>query len=301
MSSTLCDIENVIILVALVILFCLSLKRRQLNLNGGGNLLRIDLNMSHVLKGIACVFILLGHYGQRKSALMPDVGMISTMVWRTTANIGLVWFMFFSGYGLSLKHIEKSEVLGKWWKRLKKVYLPLLFTCVITTIIYFALPIKFDTETSKTLWIVPEIAAIHNGKLSEWLPGMFGWLDWYVFCIMIFYSLFYLSYYIMKKTGWNQTLILSIMMAGYFVWAHKVFGPPAAHWYRFIWTFLLGHIIARMKELDKSYAFLILLPFVALILLEGKIMVADYWLAIYGLLIVSVLNRYFEVNLKSAS
>ena len=43
-----------------------------------------------------------------------------------------------------------------------------------------------------------------------------------------------------------------------------------------------------------------LLPFVGLMLLESKTMMADYWLGIYGLLIVSVLNRYFEVKKGSA-
>lgn len=259
----------------------------------------IDLNMSHAMKGIACIFILLGHYGQRKSDQILDVGLITKAVWMSTANIGLVWFMFFSGYGLSLKHMEKNEVIGKWWKRLKKVYLPLLFTCVIATFIYALLPVKFDAETSKTLWIVPQIAAIHNGYLSVWLPGMFGWLDWYVFCIMIFYTLFYISYYIMKKSGRNQTLILSIMMVGYFAWAYKVFGPPAAHWYRYIWTFLLGHVIARTKELDKSYTLLVLLPFITLTLIEGKGIMAGYLIAIYSLVIVSIINRYFEVKKHS--
>ena len=80
-------------------------------------MLTIDLNMSKAMKGIACVFILLGHYGQRKAALMPDAGFISKAVWMSTANIGLVWFMFFSGYGLSLKHMEKSEIMRKWWNR----------------------------------------------------------------------------------------------------------------------------------------------------------------------------------------
>lgn len=204
------------------------------------------------MKGIACVFILLGHYGQRKAALMPDAGFISKAVWMSTANIGLVWFMFFSGYGLSLKHMEKGEIMGKWWNRLKKVYLPLLFTSLISIGAYALLPMKFDAAMSKKLWLVDEIAAIHQGNFMGWFPSAFGWLDWYVFCIMIFYTLFYLSYFIMKKTGWNQTLVLSFLMVAYFVWAYKVFGTPAAHWYRFIWTFLLGHIIANNAFLEAS-------------------------------------------------
>ena len=300
MTPLLCDIENLAILLILSTLFFISLTKNNSASNGGGRLLAIDLNMSQAMKGIACVFILLGHYGQRKAALMPDAGFISKAVWMSTANIGLVWFMFFSGYGLSLKHMEKTEIMGKWWNRLKKVYLPLLFTSFISIGVYALLPMNFNAVMSKKLWLADEIAAIHQGNFMGWFPSAFGWLDWYVICIMIFYTLFYLSYFIMKKTGWNQTLVLSFMMVAYFVWAYKVFGPPAAHWYRFIWTFLLGHIIARQSSEDKSYVLLMLLPFVGLMLLESKTMMADYWLGIYGLLIASVLNRYFEVKKGSA-
>lgn len=113
----------------------------------------------------------------------------------STANIGLVWFMFFSGYGLSLKHMEKGEIMGKWWNRFKKVYLPLLFTSFISIGVYALLPMKFNVTMSKKLWLVDEIAAIHQGNFMGWFPSAFGWLDWYVFCIMIFYTLFYLSYF----------------------------------------------------------------------------------------------------------
>ena len=289
------DIENCIILLIIGVLFILGLKKKARS-RIGGKFLCIDLNMSKAMKGIACIFILLGHYGQRKSSLIPEAGLISKAVWQTTANIGLLWFMFFSGYGLSLKNMATSEIFGKWWNRIKKVYLPLLFTSIITTVIYALLPIKFNATTAKTLWISDAIVAIHNGDIRGWLPGMFGWLDWYVFCIMIFYTLFYLSYYIMKKMHWNQTLVLSVMMVGYFVWAYSFFGPSSAHWYRFIWVFLLGHIIARQQSEDKSFMILMLLPFIGLILLESKEMIADYWLGLYGLLIIAILNRYYQVK-----
>lgn len=287
------DVENLLIAIILCFFFFFSLRKK--NNYSGGQLLIIDLNMSKAMKGVACVFILLGHYGQRKNGLVP-AGLFSKTVWCSTANIGLVWFMFFSGYGLSLKHMVKEKVFREWWNRLLKVYLPLLFTSVIAIMIYALLPVKYNPSTAKALWIVDEIAAIHDGRFCDWIPSLFGWLDWYVFCIMIFYSLFYLSYYLMKRTGWNQTLILSAMMVLYFVWAYKIFGPLAAQWYRFIWAFLLGHIIARQKSEDKSYMLLLFLPFVGLIFLEGKVMIADYLLAVYGLLLVSVLNRWYEVK-----
>ena len=48
--------------------------------------------MSQALKGIACVFILMGHWGQRKFDIDMPWG-ISKVVWQTTATTALVWFM----------------------------------------------------------------------------------------------------------------------------------------------------------------------------------------------------------------
>ena len=38
------------------------------------------------------------------------------------------------------------------------------------------------------------------------------------------------------------------MMMIYFIWAYNYYGLPAAHYYRYPWVFMLGHIIARWNK-----------------------------------------------------
>ena len=94
------DIELVLLLVVMAILFLVGLRKREKPV--AGKFTGIDLPMSQALKGIACVLILMGHYAARLIT-MDESTTISMMVYRTTANVALALFMYFSGYGLSVK------------------------------------------------------------------------------------------------------------------------------------------------------------------------------------------------------
>lgn len=100
MHFTECDVEFIILIFSLILLFCLSLKNRMMKSSKG--FLEIDLDMSFMMKGIACILILMGHYVNLTSSIVEH-GSLSKYIYLTSANIGLVWFMFFSGYGISLK------------------------------------------------------------------------------------------------------------------------------------------------------------------------------------------------------
>lgn len=289
------DIEYLILFLLIAICFFFSLKRKK-NVCHVKSFC-IDKDFSIIMKGIACLFILFGHYGQRRAMLLPDAGLVSTATWNLTANIGLVWFMFFSGYGLSLSKIDNT--FCAWKHRLLKVYLPLLFVSLLTLILYFILPNKFSAEDAKILWISPHIEALHSGNYGQIIPFLFGWPDWYVFCIMILYSIFYLSFWISHKTNKSQTIILSIFLLIYFIFAYLYFGPPQAHWYRFIWVFLLGHIVAKQNMLSFNKSLLLLAPFLCVIFLDGKIMLLSYFIGFYSLLVASIISKYYNVKSKS--
>ena len=289
--------EYLIILFLICLLFLISLNKQQ-SANGNNGFFIIDLSYSQAIKGIACLFILMGHYMQRKTNSPYDQGIISNIIGMTTANIGLVWFMFISGYGLSLT--TPKNLIKDLFKRIIKVYLPLLFVCIITTCFYACLPNIYTPEQTNILWISSDIANLHNGNYLPVIPHMLGWPDWYIYCIMIFYTLYYLSFYLSKKIKTvNPTIILTILMFLYFIWAYNTFGPPRAHWYRFIWVFLLGHLIARQKELPTSISILIILPFLSISLLENRIMLINYFIGIFTLLIISTLNKYYSIKRSS--
>ena len=92
------DLEFIVLIFTLILLFSLSLRKRIMKTSKG--FLEIDLDMSFVMKGLACILILMGHYVNLTDSFIAH-GKLSKFVYLTSANIGLVWFMFFSGYGLS--------------------------------------------------------------------------------------------------------------------------------------------------------------------------------------------------------
>ena len=78
-----------------------------------------------------------------------------------------------------------------------------------------------------------------------------------------------------------------------------MFGQTEAHWYRYIWAFLLGHIIARQDKVNKIFAFVVLMPFVLLILLENKFMILSYIIAICILYLISKLGKVYTVKVNA--
>lgn len=121
------DIENIVVLLALTVLFVSGLRKRESPLASTDfyHCLSIDLSLTTAIKGIACIFILIGHFGTMNYN-DTGTGVVTKAIHLTTANIALTWFMFFSGYGLSLKEYRPSHIKKEWCKRLKKTYLPLL-------------------------------------------------------------------------------------------------------------------------------------------------------------------------------
>lgn len=60
------DIEYIIIIVVLISVFFIGLKSRSIEYDKLYLPFVIDKQMAVALKGLACVLILLGHWGQRK-------------------------------------------------------------------------------------------------------------------------------------------------------------------------------------------------------------------------------------------
>lgn len=203
------DIEYIIIIVVLISVFFIGLKSRSIEYDKLYLPFVIDKQMAVALKGLACVLILLGHWGQRKFDVDMPWG-VSKVVWNTTANIGLVWFMFFSGYGMSLKKGTEEVGLDRWWHRMKKIYVPLFFVSVISVVLYVILPDCFSIGEIKQLWIPETIHQLHNFSMSDMLSiikNMLGWGDWYVACILMFYTIFYFAVYISCKYKLNTTIL----------------------------------------------------------------------------------------------
>lgn len=301
------DIEYLIITTLLMLLFFFGLeKRREAHLNfakfvssGGGRLLTIDFEFSQAIKGIACVMILMGHYHTYLLAHVDCEISLTCIEGRMIANIALFFFMFFSGYGLSLKDYSKHNILKDWLSRVKKIYYPLLTTCCMMLIIYAILPDINDVEYAKSFNVSNILHEVHNISSENILDIVFAGLGsgfWYVNCILIFYSLFYLSLYISRKKKSNQTVILSAFMLAYFFWAYWFFGEPAAHYYRYPWVFMLGHIVAKWNQNPKKLSLIVLGVLLLTEIPCGRFYHAYSIISLLILFIIAFINTAYRMN-----
>lgn len=301
---TITDIEYIGISILLLALFGTGLRpvRKESNIRKGKvPLISVDLNMSIAMKGIACVLVLMGHYATL--CLPADLPWgISKIFKLFTANIALFWFMFFSGYGLSLKtnnNFSPNEIVHKWGNRIKKIYIPLLITCIITTLLYFVFPFKEG--------LTGGFENVHNLNQEAILPTIkntLGLWDWYVLCIFFFYTFFYLSSFIERRCHVNQTIILWGLLAVYLIVAIPVCGYSLAHYYRYCWAFFCGHIVARWNVLPNRLLALIGCCLLAVSLLfEDSIASSVRFFVAYGIALViiyfmALINCKYEMRGK---
>ena len=114
------------------------------------------------VKGIECLLmILMGHY---RTFVLPEemrYSFFTNYIGMSSANIALFFFMFFSGYGLSLKINSCKNLSQVWWNRMKKIYLPLLFTCCVMIVIYSFIPNPFTQDYADSFHLS---SVFHAGK-----------------------------------------------------------------------------------------------------------------------------------------
>ena len=174
--------------------------------------LAIDYDFSQAIKAVSCIMILMGHY---RSFVLPEeirYSFFTNYIGMSSANIALFFFMFFSGYGLSLKIDSCKNLSQVWWNRMKKIYLPLLFTCCVMMVIYSLVPNPFSQDYADSFHLSRVFHAVHEYDINNTetiIRGFFGWGDWYVTCILMFYTIFYLSLYISIKVKKNHTIVLT--------------------------------------------------------------------------------------------
>ena len=254
----------------------------------------IDKDTSIAIKGLACVFVLMGHYGTRLISSGDDVGMITKVVTHTTANIALAWFMFFSGYGLSLKSCIAGRIGSIWISRLWKLYFPLFFVSIIAAIMYLLLP---ESNLVISTWY----DSMHHINMDNVFDNSYqtlGLSDWYIVCVIYFVSLFYLAVYIAKKTGYNLSIILGTFLLCYIGAAYFIYGPPQAHYYRYPWVFMLGHLVASHNQNRRIVNVVLLIVFFMTWGLLDKFSILSYIIATLLLAGFGFINSRYEFRGK---
>ena len=292
------DIEYGLIILVLLLLFIFGLKKREEKVSFIP--LNVDKDFSSAIKGVACVMILLSHYGKRAFGFDVPIPMsISKVVWWSSANIALAWFMFFSGFGLSLKDdckivsIKKTLLLRIW-----KVYRPYIIVVIVTLIIAFFLPDSFSLEEMRARIMSTKPHYMHHLTEAMNLTYIYGLVihsSWYVECIIWFYSIYYLSVWFSCKWSFNKTVVLSLLMLGYPIAAYYYFGSQEAHYYRYPCVFLVGHLAVRWRD-AKWYGISIASGVILLNLaIVGFMYVVWFIVALIGLFIFSIINTRYTV------
>lgn len=286
-------------------MFIQSLKARPAAIRGGGaiSFLTVSKEMMTLLKALACVMVLIGHYAARdlSSGIATKV---DKLIYMTVANIALVLFMFFSGYGLSVKDYKRVRLLNEWGGRFLKIYLPLLFIGIIYVTICYFLPDTFSMDIVKNRELPILVHEYNNWtdrSIEVFRRGLFGYSDWYVMCILYFYTIFYITQWISQKTMINISIVLSVLMLLYTIFAYFYYSWPEAHFFRYPCAFMLGHFIAKhnhqacSKKERLTDAALILI-FIASMLIHSPWFWLNYILAFVIIFLSNIISRHFDVK-----
>lgn len=242
------EYEHVAIVLILTVLFVMGLKKRSIKQEHAG--FNLDRQYSAALKGMACIMILMSHYEMmiHEDALHRG---IAAFVGCTASNMALVWFMFISGYGLTVSKSGISNHIRGVCERCSKVFFPMLFIFCISLFLYLFIPLNLPISAIKEL-VMPKELYIFNGiipfDLRTFVIAPVKWY-WFVWCILMYYIIFYLSDYLSQKYKVSSTYFLMGLLVVYYICAYHILGLSFAHYYRLTWAFFFGHLFARWHDL----------------------------------------------------
>lgn len=299
------DLYFLLVFLIIAAFLFVSSKKRLVALpanNGLWSYFQVEKKTSIIIKGIGCVFVLMGHYVDRTYNLEIIGWGIPRAIYCTTANIALVWFVFFSGYGLSIKSYDCGIILRHLWlSRILKVYLPLIFVCLFSLLLFILLGSSF--LYSNEIKLPQVIYYLHNPqwnmvKAKEFLVYGLGIRDWFVVCIIYFYSLFYLSIYLSRLIKLNHSICLSIVLLLYYILALNIYQAEQAHFFRYPWAFFLGHIVAAHKQNTRIVNAGLLFIFSLTLLPLGIVYIVDYIIAVMVIVSFGIIDRVYILKSK---
>ena len=210
----------IMLLLFLVMLFCVAF---QAKIHPEGNPGFFDKRNANALRGLWCIIVILVHIpAQYGNALQDMAG--------SFAYIGVTFYFLASGFGLSLKGLQK----GFWRKRLPKLLLPQLLIN-LCSILLFGVFLGQTPTVMSFLWVA-------------W------WLRWLLFC----YFLFWLVHKLCKNKAVANGIIgigiflfsitnYSLKRAGILtetIWPTEIFG--------FLWGVLLAAVFSGFQRFGQK-------------------------------------------------
>lgn len=158
----------------------------------------LPMSLSQELKGFSILAIVFAHISYM---LVNDHDLLSPL--NGAAGVGVDFFLFLSGYGLTISMLKNPLSVAEFYKRrLIKVFIPFW-------IVLFGLFIS-DALVLDKHYSLPYMIQSFLG----WFPQTFPFKDvnspfWYITWMLMFYALFPLFY--LKEKLWLTALILSLI------------------------------------------------------------------------------------------
>lgn len=152
------------------------------------NSYHISRNISTMMKGIAIIFVILGHILNYcvGSSVVKVVGLLGT---------GGVWiFLILSGYGLYCSYIEKGlEVRSFWNNKINKVFVPY----ILVTFIYY-IWLRLIGNAPDLMILLKNFLCI---DFARNIDGTMWYMSFLLLWYIIFFVVFYFDYSVLMKTG----------------------------------------------------------------------------------------------------
>lgn len=208
----------------------------------------IDIKTTDVIKAVAILIVVLGHYARFKEDPVPLVSHLPFF--------GAALFAFMSGYGTAVSYIDKKSKMRDlrtnwgWWisSRIRRVYFPFLFINIVSLPLY------------------------ERGNF--WGQIFLGFNDevmWYPIFILVFYIVFALSMQCGKGNG-NEVLMVCFAVVTYIVLAIL---EVSSQWYTSIPALLYGFMLAIHEDwFEKKIRGKIVIALVCIFFLIGLIVIS---------------------------
>lgn len=172
--------------------------------------LEIKRTPSEYIRGIAIVFVVLGHI------LGGTFGIIDTHITSILGIGGVTIFLLLSGYGLYQSY-QKNRLQGRsyWDKKIEKVFLPY---AVITVIYYLYLMLRGTAPGYPAL--------LRNILCIDYARTMDGTM-WYMSFLLLWYLAFFCVFYFKGATVGKVGLLVLLGLAFHSYWLKDTFGQCA--------------------------------------------------------------------------
>ena len=183
----------------------------------------LDKEQTTCINGIFVLFVFLSHFGQYE--IMPWNKLMLAI-----GQLMVAPFLFYSGYGIMEQIKRRGDVYidSMPRKRILKFYIHFCMALCIYLVLLFLL--DKDYSLSRILLSFTAFSSIGNS-------------NWYVFAILVMYSIVYISFKQFKKHSIASCVLFTLL---YMIVMEEIKGQD--WWYNIILCFPAGMILSKYKN-----------------------------------------------------